>query len=64
MAILYAHESGKRLKVAVVGCGNHSYRSIFPCFDYLAAEVVSVCDVNRERAEQYIKHPGKVLFGA
>jgi predicted dehydrogenase len=58
MAIVFAHESTRRLKVAIVGCGNHSYRSIFPCFDYLAAEVVAVCDVNRARAESYAKHFG------
>ncbi|MCW8129055.1 MAG: Gfo/Idh/MocA family oxidoreductase [Planctomycetota bacterium] len=58
MAIVFAHEEVRRLKVAVVGCGNHAYRSIFPCFDYLAAEVVAVCDLDLARAQKYAKHFG------
>lgn len=58
MAIVFAHEDVRRLKVAVVGCGSHAYRSIFPCFDYLAAELVAVCDLDLARAQKYAKHFG------
>jgi predicted dehydrogenase len=58
MSILTAHEDGKRLRVGVVGCGSHAYRSIFPCFDYLAAELVATCDVDLARAKKYSSHFG------
>jgi predicted dehydrogenase len=56
--MLLAHEEGKRLKVALVGCGGHSYRSILPSFDYLPVELVATCDVDRKRAEKYAAHFG------
>ena len=58
MSILTAHEEGKRLRIGVVGCGSHAYRSIFPCFDYLAAELVATCDVDLARAKKYAAHFG------
>ncbi len=58
MPIVFAHEEIRRLRVALVGCGNHSYRSIFPCFDYLAAEPVAVCDMDLARAKKYASHFG------
>jgi predicted dehydrogenase len=56
--MLLAHEDGPRLKIAAVGCGNHAYRSLFPCFDYLPVRLVATCDVNRARAEKYAAHFG------
>lgn len=56
--MLLAHEEGKRLKVALVGCGGHSYRSILPSLDYLPAELVATCDLDRNRAEKYAAHFG------
>ena len=58
MAIMFAHEEGRRLKVAVVGCGGHAYRSIIPSFDYLAAEIVAFCDADVVRARKYAAHFG------
>jgi predicted dehydrogenase len=58
MSILTAHEEGRRLRVGIVGCGGHAYRSIFPCFDYLAAEIVATCDVDLTRAQKYATHFG------
>ncbi|MDQ3815869.1 MAG: Gfo/Idh/MocA family oxidoreductase [Armatimonadota bacterium] len=56
--MLLAHEEGPRLKIAVVGCGNHAYRSIFPCFDYLAVDLVAAVDQDLTRAEKYAAHFG------
>jgi len=56
--MLLAHEDGRRLRIAVVGCGNHAYRSIFPCFDYLPVELVATCDIDLPRAEKYALHFG------
>lgn len=63
--MLLAHEEGKRLKVALVGCGGHSYRSILPSFDYLPVELVATCDIDRKRAEEYAAHFGATTaFGS
>ncbi len=56
--MLLAHEEGKRLKVALVGCGGHAYRSILPSLDYLPVELVATCDVNLDRARKYATHFG------
>lgn len=56
--MLLAHEEGKRLKVALVGCGNHAYRSILPCLDYLPVDLVAVCDLDIARAQKYVRHFG------
>ncbi|HTL51913.1 MAG TPA: Gfo/Idh/MocA family oxidoreductase [Planctomycetota bacterium] len=56
--MLLAHEDGPRLKIAVVGCGNHAYRSLFPCFEYLPVDLVAVCDVDMARAKKYAAHYG------
>lgn len=56
--MLLAHEEGKRLKVALVGCGSHAYRSILPCFDYLPVELAAVCDTDIKRAQKYAAHFG------
>lgn len=56
--MLLAHDDGPRLNIAVVGCGNHAYRSLFPCLDYLPVRLVATCDVRRERAERYAAHFG------
>lgn len=63
--MLLAHEEGKRLKVALIGCGGHSYRSILPSFDYLPVELVATCDVDRARAAKYAAHFGaKAAYGS
>lgn len=56
--MLFEHENERRLKIAVVGCGSHAERSIFPCFPYLAVDVVAVCDPQRARAEKAARQFG------
>jgi len=53
--MLLAHESGDRLGIALVGCGNHAYRSLIPCLPYLPVRPVMCCDLNLERAQTYAK---------
>ncbi len=53
--MLLAHESGERLGIALVGCGNHAYRSLVPCLPYLPVKPVMCCDLNLERARTYAR---------
>jgi len=48
-----ANEPERRLRIAVVGCGSHAGRSIFPCLDYLPVELVATCDLDAARARDY-----------
>lgn len=62
--MLLAHESGDRLGIALVGCGNHAYRSLVPCLPYLPVKPVMCCDLNLERAQTYAKWFGFDHAGA
>ena len=35
MLVTYNYEFKKKLKVGFIGCGGHSYRNIFPVFQYV-----------------------------
>lgn len=57
--IRFRHEYGRRLRVAVVGCGGHAYRNILPALNYLPVALLATCDLAPERAEAYAR-----AFGA
>jgi len=59
MLVTYNYEFKKKLKAGFIGCGGHSYRNIFPVFQYVPVDLISVCDVLEERAENF-----KMIFGA
>lgn len=46
---LFNHEYEKRLRVGYVGAGDHSFRNILPCFQYLPVELAAIADHNTER---------------
>lgn len=47
----YQREFKQRIRIGMVGAGNHSYRNIFPALHYLPVELVAICDVNEEIAQ-------------
>ncbi|MCC7204109.1 MAG: Gfo/Idh/MocA family oxidoreductase [Phycisphaeraceae bacterium] len=51
-------QESPRLKVALVGCGQHARRSILPCLDDLPADLVATCDVDPTRAREYASRYG------
>jgi predicted dehydrogenase len=59
MSSKYNFEYERRIKAGFIGCGGHSFRNIYPTFQYAPIDLVAVCDLNRERAETY-----RSLFGA
>jgi predicted dehydrogenase len=59
MAQKYNFEYDSRIKAGFIGCGGHSFRNIYPTFQYAPVDLVAVCDLNKERAEIY-----KSMFGA
>lgn len=53
----YQRDFEKRLRVAVIGVGSHSYRNILPTLHHLPVELVALCDLNldlvRRTAAEY-----------
>jgi predicted dehydrogenase len=47
------------VRLGFIGCGSHAFRNVFPAIQFVPAELVSVCDLEIERAEAY-----KRQFGA
>ena len=45
----------KKLKVAIIGCGNISHSHIQAYLKNPQVEVIAVCDQNKQRAEDYAK---------
>lgn len=56
--IAYRAETEQRVRAGFIGCGSHSYRNVFPAFHYAPVELVAVCDVLAERADQYAREFG------
>lgn len=52
-------EFEKRISAGFIGAGGHSYRNIYPCFQYAPVDLVAVCDHHPEKASAYAR-----LFGA
>ena len=46
----YSFEYERRLRVGFVGCGTHSWRNVYPTFQYAPVELVAVADPVEERA--------------
>jgi len=58
-----ANDNKAQAKVAVVGCGNFSTRSILPNFAFIpSADLVAVCDIVEEKAKQCARRFGARRF--
>src|SRR5438094_634840 len=56
--IRYNYEYERRLRVAYLGCGGHSFRNVLPCFQYAPADLVAVCDLQEARAAAFARQFG------
>ena len=52
-------EQAARIRVGFIGCGSHSYRNIFPAFQFAPINLVATCDTDPERARRFAR-----AFGA
>lgn len=48
----YQRDFDRRVRVALIGAGSHAYRNVLPALNYVPAELVAVCDIDRDRAEK------------
>lgn len=47
-----------KIRIGYLGCGGHSYRNVYPCFQYAPIDLAAVCDLNEERAAHYARQFG------
>lgn len=57
--VRYQFEYDTRIRCAFIGAGGHSFRNIYPALQYAPVDLVAVCDIDADRAEDYAR-----LFGA
>jgi predicted dehydrogenase len=50
--VIHQRDFERRVRVGVVGVGQHAYRNVLPALNFLPAELVAVADVNSELAER------------
>lgn len=53
--IRYNFEYTKRLKACFIGAGGHAYRNVYPTFRYAPVDLVAVCDLDRNRAGEFVR---------
>jgi predicted dehydrogenase len=48
--------------VAFIGCGGHSWRNVYPAFQYAPVDLVAVADLNEARAREYARQFGASAY--
>ncbi|WP_222429942.1 Gfo/Idh/MocA family protein [Paenibacillus cremeus] len=56
--VKYNFEYDNKVKVCFIGAGGHSFRNIYPTFQYAPVDLAAICDVNAERAAAYARQFG------
>jgi predicted dehydrogenase len=56
--ITYNFEYERKLKVCFIGAGGHSFRNVYPTFQYAPVDLTAICDVNGERAAAFARQFG------
>lgn len=57
--VKHQFEYEQRIRCAFIGAGGHSYRNVYPTFQYAPVDLLAVCDLNAERAAAFAR-----IFGA
>lgn len=56
--IKYNFEYDKKVKVCFIGAGGHSFRNVYPTFQYAPIELLALCDKNEGKARDYARQFG------
>lgn len=54
----YNFEYARKLKIGFIGAGGHSFRNVYPTFQYAPVDLAAICDVNADRAAAYARQFG------
>lgn len=56
--VKYNFEYERKLRVCFIGAGGHSFRNVYPTFQYAPVDLVAIADIQGERAETYARQFG------
>lgn len=56
--ILFNYEYEEKLKVCFIGAGQHSYRNVYPTFQYAPVHLAAVCDIDEGKAAAFARQFG------
>ncbi|GHO87513.1 Gfo/Idh/MocA family protein [Dictyobacter formicarum] len=56
--VKYNFEYERKLRVCFIGAGGHSFRNVYPTFQYAPVDLVAIADIQGERAEAYARQFG------
>jgi predicted dehydrogenase len=57
--VRYQYEYDDRIRCAFIGAGEHSYRNVYPTFQYAPVDLRAVVDIREDRAKTFAR-----MFGA
>ncbi len=56
--VRYNFEYDRRLRAGFIGAGGHSFRNVYPTFQYAPIDLVAVCDRHEDRASAFARQFG------
>lgn len=56
--VTYNFEYEKKVRVCFIGAGLHSFRNVYPVFQYAPVDLVAICDIQEERAKAFARQFG------
>lgn len=56
--VKFSFEYERKLRVCFIGAGQHSYRNVYPTFQYAPVQLVAVCDLDEHKAAAYARQFG------
>lgn len=56
--VTYNFEYDRKLKACFIGAGGHSFRNVYPTFQYAPVDLAAICDTDGDRAAAYARQFG------
>lgn len=56
--VRYNFEYGRKLRTCFIGAGGHSFRNVYPTFQYAPIDLVAICDLDQDRATAFARQFG------
>ncbi|MFC4775721.1 Gfo/Idh/MocA family protein [Paenibacillus sp. GCM10023252] len=60
--VTYNFEFERTIRIGFIGAGGHSFRNVYPTFQYAPIDLVAVCDQDGQRAKAYARQFGAKTF--
>jgi predicted dehydrogenase len=58
LGMKYNFEYDKKLKICFIGAGGHSFRNVYPTFQYAPVDLAAICDRDSGKASAYARQFG------